>query len=406
MTTAAAPTGPGIVVLHLCPNAVLGFLALMSLQFVPMFGAIAALAFLIFAMAFVFRRPGAILTEVLGQAGLCLLVGWCLLSVLWSDYPTLTLRFGVQLAITVIFAIALAQRMSPITLLKVLAVCFLIACAVSLASGRARVDGMGFLGIYNSKNAMAAASSILFLIGICLVVDRRLQVRWRGLGVIGAALGLMLVIMANSVGALVATAALCMALVAIMILRRLSEIQRMATGLLAVLAITAFTLVLLANIDTVARLFLEATGKDITLTGRTDLWQTAFDEIAARPWLGAGYQAVWVPGNPVAEMLWRDFGVENRTGFHFHNAYISNAVEIGLIGAGLQVLLIAGGLFGSIAWVLRDYRAETLFVALFIVRQVVLSMAEVPFFFQFDVTTILTVVALVYVRRAAAAGRY
>jgi exopolysaccharide production protein ExoQ len=115
---------------------------------------------------------------------------------------------------------------------------------------------------------------------------------------------------------------------------------------------------------------------------------------------------VWVPGNPVAEMLWRDFGVENRTGFHFHNAYISNAVEIGLIGAGLQALLIAGGLVGSIAWVLRDYRAETLFVALFMVRQVVLSMAEVPFFFQFDVTTILTVVALVYVRRAAAADRY
>jgi exopolysaccharide production protein ExoQ len=406
MTTGAASARPGMVVLRLCPNAALGFLALMSLQFVPMFGTMAALAFLIFAMAFVFRRPGAILAEVLGQAGLCLLVGWCLLSVLWSDYPTLTLRFGVQLAITVVFAIALAQRISPITLLKVLAVCFLIACAVSLASGRARDDGMGFLGIYNSKNAMAAASSILFLIGTCLVVDRRLPIRWRGLGAIGAGLGLILVIMANSVGALVATAALCMALVAIMILRHLSGPQRMVTGVLTLLAITAFTLMLLANIDTVARLFLEATGKDITLTGRTDLWQTAFDEIAARPWLGAGYQAVWVPGNPLAEMLWRDFGVENRTGFHFHNAYISNAVEIGVIGAGLQALLIVGGLIGSIAWVLRDFRAETLFVALFMVRQVVLSMAEVPFFFQFDVTTILTVVALVYVRRAAAAGRY
>jgi exopolysaccharide production protein ExoQ len=148
--------------------------------------------------------------------------------------------------------------------------------------------------------------------------------------------------------------------------------------------------------------FLDATGKDLTLTGRTDLWQVALDEIAARPWLGAGYQAVWVAGNPLAETLWREFLIESRTGFHFHNAYLSNAVEIGVIGMTMQALLVFGGLIGTLAWVMRDFRAETLFLALFMVRQIVLSMIEVPFFFQFDMATILTVTALVYVRRAAA----
>ncbi|MGL4237189.1 O-antigen ligase family protein [Tabrizicola sp.] len=405
MTAGAVPTRQGMVVLRLCPNAALGFVALLSLQFVPMFGTMAALLFLMSALALIARRPKAVSAELLGQIGLCLLVGWCILSVLWSDYPALSLRHSLQLAVTVLFAIVLAHRLSPIVLLKILAVCFLIACAVSLASGRARADGMGFLGIYNSKNAMAAASSLLLLIGLCLIVDRRLSGRWRWLGVAGSALGLVLLIKANSVGAAVATAAVCAALPTIAILRRLSGTQRLVAGVLAGLAFTGILLALLANIDQIAGAFLQATGKDFSLTGRTDLWQVAFDEIAGRPFLGAGYQAVWVPGNPIAEELWEEFGVENRSGFHFHNAYLSNAVEIGVIGAALQAILVLGGLIGTLAWVMRDFRAETLFLALFMVRQVALSIIEVPFFFQFDAATILTVAALVYVRRAAAERR-
>ena len=88
--------------------------------------------------------------------------------------------------------------------------------------------------------------------------------------------------------------------------------------------------------------------RNLSLTGRTDLWKIALQEIAARPILGAGFQAVWVPGNPLAEALWQEFGIETRTGFHFHNAYLSNAVEIGVTGAALQAALVFGALFGCL----------------------------------------------------------
>jgi exopolysaccharide production protein ExoQ len=404
--TARVPFTPqGMVVLGLCPNALLGFVAVLSLQFVPMIGTLAALVFMVSALALVARRPKAIPVELLDQAGLCVLVVWCLMSVLWSDFPANTLRHGLQLALTVVFAIALAQRLSPLVLLKILAVCFLIACAASLMSGRARADGLGFLGIYGSKNAMASASSLLFLIGICLGIDRRLPARWRGLGALGAALGLLLLVRSNSVGAATATAAVCIALVVLLVLRKLSGTQRLVLGTLSGLGLVVALLVSVAYIDQISTSFVQFTGKDLSLTGRTDLWRIALDEIAARPLLGAGFQAVWVSGNPLAESLWQEFGIETRTGFHFHNAYLSNAVEIGMIGAVLQAALVFGALFGTFAWVIRDFRAETLFLALFMVRQITLSMIEVPFFFQFDVGTILTVAAIVYVRRVKSSWR-
>jgi exopolysaccharide production protein ExoQ len=211
--------------------------------------------------------------------------------------------------------------------------------------------------------------------------------------------------LANSVGSAVATAAVCMALLVLLLIRHLTVTQRLVLGTLTSLALVAGILVSLAYIDQISATFLQATGKDLSLTGRTDLWKIAIDEIAARPILGAGFQAVWVPGNALAESLWQEFGIETRTGFHFHNAYLSNAVEIGLTGVALQAVLVFGALFGTLAWVIRDFRAETLFLALFMVRQITLSMIEVPFFFQFDVGTILTVAAIVYVRRYRSEGR-
>ena len=103
------------------------------------------------------------------------------------------------------------------------------------------------------------------------------------------------------------------------------------------LVLSAAVAVLLSSMtDELAKAFLDLTGKDITLTGRTDLWAVAFQEIAERPVLGTGFQAFWVQGNPLAEQLWAMFGIGSRAGFHFHNTLISNTVEIGLVGATLQ----------------------------------------------------------------------
>ena len=97
-----------------------------------------------------------------------------------------------------------------------------------------------------------------------------------------------------------------------------------------------------------------STGKDVTLTGRTDLWAVAFQEIAERPVLGTGFQAFWVQGNPLAEELWAMFGIDSRSGFHFHNTLLSNAVEIGIVGVALQAVVFFGGLGASLVWAIRS----------------------------------------------------
>lgn len=62
---------------------------------------------------------------------------------------------------------------------------------------------------------------------------------------------------------------------------------------MVVIVALAPMLLTLAGIDPMAELF-AATGKDASLTGRTDLWAIATDLISQNPIGGYGYGAFWV----------------------------------------------------------------------------------------------------------------
>ncbi len=392
-------------VIGLGPNAILAFTAFLALHFIPRLGSLAALLFLIAGLALILRAPGRILTECREQILLYCLVTWCVASVVWSDYPGLTLRYGVQLGLTFAIGIAMASRMPPLTFLKSVTLAYLLAALASLAFGRDRSDGLGFLGIYNSKNALASVCTVLLIAGATLLMDRRLPARWRGAGLASVIIAGLLLLRAQSTGAIVASIGSAVVLIVLVILARLAPKGRLVVTVVGLLIAGLGMIAIVSNAEALTRAFLDTTGKDITLTGRTDLWAAAFAEIAQRPILGAGFQAVWVVGNPLAEQLWSQFGIATKTGFHFHNALISNAVEIGIPGAGLQAVLILAALWRLIGWSLRDPRAETLFLTVVLVRQVLLSLVEVTFFTQFDPASLLTVAAIVYAARARSEGR-
>lgn len=389
----------GEQVLAICPNTVIATTGLLSLLLITRLGAIAALVFLLCAVAFVLRSPGRTLAEARHNILLWLIAVWSLLSVLWSAYPDLTLRYGIQLAITFVFAIAVASRISPLAFLKVMAWSYGLIGIGGLLFGRVRSDGMGWLGLFGSKNAFAGASGFLVIACAAIALDSRFAGRYRLLAVAGGVLGVTLVLLGQAVGATVALMVAVMGMGILMSLRRVRRVVRVLVSVVSALALVLLLIALVAYANEFAALMLDVTGKDVTLTGRTYLWEVAFDEIERAPWLGQGFQAVWVIGNPVAEEMWLEFGIGSKTGFHFHNTIISNTVEIGIIGTILQTTVFGAGLVYILVRALLDPRAETLLLAGIMLRQLVLSVSEVVYFFQFDATTVLTIVALVYAGR-------
>lgn len=400
-------TGNGMVIRY-DPVVITGFAAVFALSFITPLGGLGALLFLVSGMVLMVGAPGAVLAGLRQNPVLIVMVLWCVTSALWSAYPALTLRYGIQLLLTIMIATTLCRRLSPTSFVKVVLLAQTIAGIASLASGRTRGDGMGFLGLYNSKNALATSASVLIIVALAVLLDRRMGGPWRILGAVGLIIGAVLLVLGQSVGAIITVLAAIIGLLVILIFCRLSVAARVVFSIAVVAVMATVAAFISLNLAGLADWFTEVTGKDLTLTGRTELWAVALDEIAQRPFLGAGFQAVWVHGNPLAEHLWEKFGIAARGGFNFHNTLISNAVEIGLIGIVLQAVLVFGALLTCLRWSIRQPSAISLFLALFMIRQAISMQAEVVFFFQFSLTTLITVAAISYgtqYNRMAARGQ-
>jgi exopolysaccharide production protein ExoQ len=396
----------GIDVVTVEPEVVLAVIALCGLVFVPVLGTYGALMFLGSGCALLVRR-------LHNQVSLCVtywyviaLPAFCLLSAVWSQYPSITFRFGVQLAATVIIAITIASTTSSRVFSRTLFALYSVAMLASVLFGEVRNDTGAWLGIYGSKNALAGAAATYVIICAAQILDSFASYRYRLFAVLGLMLGLMLLLLAQSVSALVIVPPSLFILFSLLILYRLSFVQRVVALTFVSLAAALLIVVMIMFSDTLVALMLETTGKDVTLTGRTELWRIALKLIAERPFLGLGYQAFWVPGHSPAEALWYTFGIEKQGGFNFHNTYLSNAVEVGLLGVLLQCVVLYGAAITTGLWALRTHRTEASLLFVLVMMVVMVSFVEVPIFFQFSLRTVIVICAFIFAVRGLQADRH
>lgn len=383
----------------ICPNIVLGAAILTALVFVSHLGRNGVLVFLLAGLVLLVRRLNLTSRDMLAHWWLLLLPLWCIFSTFWSDHPGLSLRHGTQLLFTFTVAIVLAKRLAPSTFLRLQFVALGLAGVASILIGDTRIDGV-WIGIFNSKNSYAFSMVALLLSSVALAADRSATAKWRLAGLGGALLAAPQIVMAQSVGAMMASGFVLFAAFALLHTSALPPARQMMRLLLQGTVLLVLLLVALRLQDAVLAYVFTATGKDPSLTGRTELWDTAIQEIAQAPLLGIGYRAFWVEGNALAEALWAEFYIASKSGFNFHNLYLSNAVEIGVIGVILQLILLVPALVLSMRWLLKTGHAAAMFCFMVIAFVIGLSFVEVPVFFEFHTLSVMVLVSLVYGLRA------
>lgn len=99
---------------------------------------------------------------------------------------------------------------------------------------------------------------------------------------------------------------------------------------------------------------IEASGRDTTLTGRTELWDDLEAIAAERPVLGVGYGAFWV-GN--THNLWEVHLWRPTQG---HNGYLDVLLDIGVVGLLLMIGVILAAFGGALSLIARDFWQGTL----------------------------------------------
>lgn len=262
-------------------------------------------------------------------------------SALWSIDSGATLRRSVWLAATMLFGLYLAWRYDWRALLQVIGGGFIVMIAGSFATA-ILAPSVGIMtqehpgawsGLWTHKNMLGGIMALGVAAGAAAAViapERRLL--W-----IGTALGAFaLVILSTSKTALLSSFLGLGVIAACMIVRR-GPVQAIVIGAGALgVAIIGASVALLAP-----DLLVGAIGRDLTLTGRTDIWEAAAPAVSAHPWLGYGYYAFWLPDNGPAYWVRQavQWPVQSA-----HSGWLETALGLGRIGVALVALQLTATL--------------------------------------------------------------
>jgi exopolysaccharide production protein ExoQ len=271
-------------------------------------------------------------------ASLVVFLALAVSSVAWSAAAEVTARRSVGLLGTVMVGLLLAQRLEPVEIFDAVRRAMVIVAVISLllwVVGDPRaIDPVhdSLRGIVATKNTLGRVMGLgLLAAAMSAFID---PARRRRALLAAVPMGLALGLTGSAGGALIAVLVLGSMAAALLWSVHAGRI------LLAGAAVLALGVVTFVAPSTSAEDVVALVGRDLTLTGRTEIWGLSLDAVMQRPLLGYGYGAFWHEQGPIesariAALLY--WPVPNA-----HNGVLDVALELGAVGAVLAVAILGG----------------------------------------------------------------
>jgi exopolysaccharide production protein ExoQ len=309
--------------------------------------------------------PKALLRSPLLMVLLCL----PLLSMLWSVDPGMT-RFRTLLLIgTSAFGLFIGWYYDGKRLVRLLAIgvsvnmvlsAVFIVAIPSFGIDQTAAWAGTWKGAFNHKNGLGAAAGLGLLILFYAIATTNGLLRLAFL----AAFALTAVLVVGSKS----TTSLVVAIIGLALAFGF-QCWRRTPGLtfailFAVLIFLPILFLLISQHD-LATLFLDSVDKDITVHGRTDIWQLVWPYIMDRFWLGYGFGSFWQPGFPWYSQMQARL---HYTPFYSHNGIVEIWIAGGALTVGLTIAVYLSTLIKSAILALRPVsRPEAAFAFVFLI---------------------------------------
>ena len=278
---------------------------------------------------------------------ICLLVyvAFAGASVLWSFNPRVSfVRFAQQAMIVTSIVLPAMLAAPTADLMRGLFLwCFAPAAILNIYfvinnSPSVVAALKGYPGFFLGKNYLGEFSVIPFLLAFHETLYSGLR---RALGIVIIAIAALLLFWANSKTAL--ALALAVPLLAGLTLI-VTKITRISPAVILLTIPLCYVLLFSVSNFSIERISYMLYG-DLSLTGRTVIWEFANYEIARRPLLGWGYQSFWLAGPGAPSIV--DAPGWVKTMPDGHNGYVDTKLELGYIGLVLLLVFIIATLHGA-----------------------------------------------------------
>lgn len=260
---------------------------------------------------------------------------WCTLTIIWAIDSFVVAKRLFQLYTLVIVCLSfLAHSDSIDDVLSWLKLFFSVFMIVSLVSiftvpGAISRNYNAWQGLATSKNGLGEASLISTVIWIyALSQDKKIELQFFNLFML--MVSLFLLFGAQSITAISAFIFLVLMWILFGIDKffKLLGIRRTISILFLIFFASLICISLLFSTEILDSIF-ELAGKNLTLTGRTDLWADILTVAKNHLLIGYGYKGFWVVDSPRILELYQTYIWLPNEG---HSGYIDTLIETGIIG--------------------------------------------------------------------------
>jgi exopolysaccharide production protein ExoQ len=300
---------------------------------------------------------------------------YCTISILWSDFPFVAFKrlmkgIGNLTMVLVILsdprpAAAMKQFLARLGFLLMPLSVLLIKYYPALGRVYNRWTWEAyFTGVSTDKNGLGGICMIVGLASLWRIIDgsRRNGPAPKGpLLAHGVVLAMVIWLLGKADSS---TAVACFLLGAMLIVMTTRFVGREPARVHTLVATIAMVVLLGAVFPNGYSYVVEALGRNTTLTGRTEIWDDLF-RMDLNPLVGTGFESFWLGDR--ADYL------ANKYYFHpnqAHNGYIEMYVNLGWIGVGFLVLLMASGYRRIVDAYRHNIGLSTLRLALFMTAAV------------------------------------
>jgi O-antigen ligase len=321
------------------------------------------------ALIVLLPRYQDVIALLIRNKALVCFVGLIMISALWSDLPTVTLRRSAALFGTTIFAMYLAVRINPREFITLLAISLGFVAVESLMlvflvpeyAIHSRSNIGAWSGALGQKNIFGRTMVLSMLVMWAVLPQARAYkpIVWSLI-----LLSLFLVVMSQSRTSWIVGVGLLLSLPFLRYLRGARVVMTMRLVVVAIVGLGGVGYLVLQFADDGLALL----GRDATFSGRTDIWNAAINVGLENPWLGSGYRTFYTSG------LTNRLQIGNG-----HNSFLDLWLELGTVGLVLFIASLVVAISRTLNRLTQSDDRRGLWYVMFMIFMMVFGMAAQVF---------------------------
>ena len=270
-----------------------------------------------------------------------LFLGFATMSLLWSSNPIeSTVKLAGLVTALLLGAVFAASGTHVVQAVVIKAGAVGLTLSVLLVFALPHIglsqDNRGdfWQGAFATKNVFGRISALCLVTAVVVALSRRASRPHRRMASAVALLAAVCLYFSGSVGAHISAAACAVVALALLPLRGRRGLAPRLAGVICVTTVVGLVYYAVLNPQKFAPLL----GRDATLTGRRTIWRTAQLYADAEPWIGYGFGSFFAPDSATRISASRALGVDVP---HAHNFFLDMRLDLGWLGVGLWLLLMA-----------------------------------------------------------------